>query len=145
MVFCISPVARVFSQVSDEIEVLVVDILSLYSCSVQETTSEDKGMYFVYSVKLYNKLAQQYIYFSFLEYAQDSWNMLLRELICIHMPSSPQSTLNGLSLLSQLLPLPLPIEMPKVRIGVISYHAMLLANWYLRKIFASWTTGCFCR
>jgi hypothetical protein len=89
MVFCISPVARVFSQVSDEIEVLVVDILSLYSCSVQETTSEDK------------------------EYAQDSWNMLLRELICIHMPSSPQSTLNGLSLLSQLLPLPLPIEMPK--------------------------------
>ena len=48
MVFCISPIARVFSQVSNEIEELVVDILSLYTCAPDQSTSKDKGMAFLF-------------------------------------------------------------------------------------------------
>ena len=47
MVFCTSPIARVFSQVSDEIEELVVDILSLYTCAPHQSISKDKGTAFL--------------------------------------------------------------------------------------------------
>ena len=46
--------------------------------------------------------------------SKDPWHLLLEELLIHHLPSSPQGSLNALELLTELLPLPLPMEVPQV-------------------------------
>lgn len=46
--------------------------------------------------------------------SKDPWHLLLEELLAHHLPSSPQGSLNALELLTELLPLPLPMEVPQV-------------------------------